>query len=76
MRKKSILRRLIPWIIALAAIVALVLFVFVPIYSTTEKSFGRDAQIIYYEGDGQPLTMETSGPERAEAPSNSTDERA
>ena len=59
MRKKSILRRLIPWIIALAAIAALVLFVFVPIYSTTEKSFGRDAQIIYYEGDGQPLTMET-----------------
>ena len=32
MRKKSILRRLIPWIIALAALAALVFFVFVPMY--------------------------------------------
>lgn len=59
MRKKSILRRLIPWIIALAAIAALILFVFVPIYSSTDKSFGRESQIIYYEGDGKLLSMET-----------------
>ncbi len=58
MRKKSLIRRLIPWIIALAAIAALVLFVFIPMYSASEKSFGRDTNVFYYEGDGKPLTME------------------
>ena len=58
MRRKSILRRLIPWIIILAALAALVVFVFVPIYSAKEKTFGRDTRIIYFEGDGKPVTME------------------
>ncbi len=58
MRKKSILRRLIPWIIALAALAALVFFVFVPMYSQTEKTFGRDAEVFFYDGDGKALTME------------------
>ena len=42
MRKKSIIRRLIPWIIVLAALAALIVFVFVPLYSGEEKTFGRD----------------------------------
>ena len=58
MRKKSIIRRLIPWVIILAALAALIVFVFIPMYSETEKSFGRDSEIYYYDGDGQPLTME------------------
>ena len=58
MRKKSVLRRLIPWIIILAALAALVVFVFVPIYSAKEMSFGRETRIIYFEGDGKPVTME------------------
>ena len=58
MRKKSIIRRLIPWIIALAALAALVVFVFIPMYSQTEKSFGRDSEVFYYTDDNQALTME------------------
>ena len=32
-KKKSLILRLLPWLIVLAAIAALVIFVFVPIYS-------------------------------------------
>ena len=58
MKKKSIIRRLIPWIIALAALALLIIFVMVPIYSREERSFGRETSIFYYDGDGAPLTME------------------
>ena len=58
MKKKSVIRRLIPWLIALAAIAALVIFVFVPLYSGDETSFGRDSEVFYYDGDGKPVTME------------------
>ena len=58
MRKKSIIRRLIPWILILGALAALIVFVFIPIYSSDEKSFGRDTRIIYFEGDGKPVSME------------------
>ena len=58
MRKKSIIRRLIPWIIALAAIAALVVFVFIPMYSGVEKGFGRESEVFYYDGDGKAVTME------------------
>lgn len=57
--KKSIIRRLIPWIVILAALGALVWFVFVPIYSAHGNTFGRETQILYYDGDGKPLTMES-----------------
>ena len=58
MRKKSIIRRLLPWIIALAALALLIVFVFVPIYSRETRSFGRETSVFYYEGDGSVLTME------------------
>ncbi len=58
MRNKSILRRLLPWLIALAALALLIVFVFVPIYSREERSFGRETSVFYYEGDGSPVTME------------------
>ena len=58
MRKKSVIRRLIPWIIVLAALAALVVFVFIPMYSQTEGTFGRDSEVFYYDGDGKPVTME------------------
>ena len=58
MRKKSLIRKLLPWLLILAALAALVVFVFVPIYSAKEKTFGRDTRIIYFEGDGKPVTME------------------
>ena len=57
MRKKSILRRLIPWIIAIV-LIAGAAFVLNKIYTSPGKSFARDTKIIYFEGDGKPLTME------------------
>lgn len=57
MRKKSILLRLIPWIIAIV-LIAGAAYVLNKIYTTPGKSFARDTKIIYFEGDGKPLTME------------------
>ena len=58
-KKKSIIRRLIPWLIGLLALAALVVFVFVPIYSEKEVSTGRDPHVINYDGDGKPVVLET-----------------
>ena len=57
-KKKSILRRLIPWLITLAALAALVVFVGIPLYSDTEEEAVAPPVISYYEGDKKPLTME------------------
>ena len=57
MRKKPILLRLLPWIIA-AVVIAAFVIVLDMIYSHTGKSFARDTKIISYEGDGKPLVME------------------
>nr|AHF26077.1 hypothetical protein [uncultured bacterium Contigcl_1764b] len=58
MKKRSLIVRLIPWIVALAAIAALIFFVFVPIYSVREDSISEPPEILGYEGDGAPLKME------------------
>lgn len=58
MKKKSILLRLIPWLITLAALAALVVFVGIPLYSDTEEEVVNPPVISYYEGDKKPLTME------------------
>ena len=57
MRKKPILLRLLPWIIA-AVVIAAFVIVLDMIYSHTGKSFARDTKIISFEGDGKPLVME------------------
>ena len=57
-KKKSILRRLIPWIIVLAALAALIVFVFIPIYSVKESTISEPPMIHAYEGQGGTLTME------------------
>ena len=57
MRKKSILLRLLPWLIVLV-LVAGAWFVLDKIYSSPGHSFARDTRIISYDGDGKPLTME------------------
>ncbi|MBP5726578.1 MAG: hypothetical protein J6Y48_05830 [Clostridia bacterium] len=58
-KKKSLILRLLPWLIALAAIAALVIFVFIPIYSQQESKFGPDPAVYEYEGEKAPLTMES-----------------
>ena len=57
MRKKPILLRLLPWIIAAVVIIAFVI-VLDMIYSNTSKSFARDTKIISFSGDGKPVIME------------------
>ncbi len=58
-KKRSLILRLLPWLIVLAAIAALIVFVFVPIYSQQETSFGADPVVYEYEGKNDPLKMET-----------------
>ena len=57
-RKKSLFRRLLPWLIVIAALAALVIFVFIPIYSEHSITAGRETRVLHYDGDGQPITLE------------------
>ena len=57
-RQKSLIRRLIPWLIAAAVLACLIIFVFVPIYSQKEEANEEQPVIAYYEGDEKALTME------------------
>ena len=57
-RKKSLIRRLIPWVIVAGALAALVIFVGIPLYSQVETEIANPPVISYYEGDDKPLTME------------------
>ena len=58
MRNKSFFRRLLPWLTGILALAALIVFVFVPIYSEKDSSSGREPSLVFYEGDGKPLTIE------------------
>lgn len=56
--KKKFIRNLIVWLVAIAALAALIIFVFIPIYSEREVSSGREPHLIFYEGDGAPVLIE------------------
>lgn len=58
MKKKSILRRLIPWIIVIALLAALVVFVGIPLYSQKDETTTPLPQVAYYDGDGKTITLE------------------
>ena len=58
MRRKSIIRRLLPWLIAIALIAALVIFVFVPIYSQTDASESQTPEIRSHSGEKDHLILE------------------
>ena len=57
-RRKSLVWRILPWIIVLAAIACLVVFVFVPIYSPKDVRVSEDPVVHGYSGDGKTITME------------------
>lgn len=57
-KKKSLTLRLVPWFFGLLALAALVIFVFIPIYSQKDNSIGEEPVIHGYQGDGKKLTME------------------
>ncbi|MBQ4640368.1 MAG: hypothetical protein IJB69_07630 [Clostridia bacterium] len=58
MKKKSLILRLLPWVIVLALLAALVIFVGIPLYTKDETPHMYKPTIYYYEGDSKPLTME------------------
>ena len=58
MRRQSLIRRLLPWIIAAVLIAALVVFVGIPLYSQKEDTNEYPPVVSYYEGDNKELTME------------------
>ena len=58
MKKKSIIRRLLPWLIFLAVAACLVIFVGIPLYGPQPVSTLEAPVIMYYEGDKKPLVLE------------------
>ncbi len=46
---KKIIKRLLPWVLVLAAIAALVIFVGIPIYTQTEEVHAYDPDILFYD---------------------------
>ncbi len=57
-KKKSLILRLLPWVVVLGLLAALVIFVGIPLYATEDKPHAYTPVIYNYEGDGKPLTME------------------
>ena len=55
---KKIILRSLPWLIALAAIACLVIFVFIPIYTQDDTVELAEPDILFYEGEAKPITME------------------
>ena len=58
MKKKSLILRLLPWVVLLGLLAAFVIFVGIPLYTTEEEPHAYVPVIYNYEGDGKPLTME------------------
>ena len=56
--KKKFIWRLLPWLIVLAALAALVVFVGIPLFTPEVPRDIPAPQVAYYEGDGQPIIME------------------
>lgn len=57
-KKRSVLLRLLPWILVLAALAALIFFVFIPIYSQQEEPISEAPVVHQYDGITGKLTME------------------
>jgi len=58
MKKKSIARRLIPWLITAVLLGLLVYFVIIPLY-VTEKTDNLEEPVVYYfEGEDETITLE------------------
>lgn len=55
---KKIIKRLLPWVIVLALLAALVIFVGIPLYSKDETPHMYTPTVYNYEGDKTPLVME------------------
>ena len=58
MKEKSVLRRLIPWLVALVLIALLVIFVGIPLYAPQKTETVNPPVVSYYEDGKQTLSME------------------
>ncbi|MBR3741325.1 MAG: hypothetical protein IKN04_12870 [Clostridia bacterium] len=58
MKKKSILRRLIPWLITAVLLFCLIYFVGIPLYSQKDEQVTRLPEVSYYEGGKEPIVLE------------------
>lgn len=56
--KKKLVRRLIAWLIALAAIAAIVVFIGIPIFAVKEDTNPNPPKIAYYDGKAKTVTLE------------------
>lgn len=56
--RRNPVRRAVPWVILLAALAALVIFVGIPLYSQQEPEEENPPTVSYYEGGKEPLVME------------------
>ena len=57
-KKKTLLRRLIPWIITAVLLAALIVFVVIPLYAPQEEEKIEPPVISFYEGKNTPVVME------------------
>lgn len=55
---RSILRRVIPWVIAAALLAALVIFVGIPLYSQRDEQSTPLPHVAYFEGKPETVTLE------------------
>ncbi len=56
---KKVILRLLPWLITLALIAAVVIFIGIPLYGTPDEELTLAEPVVeYYEGDNKPLVME------------------
>lgn len=56
---KKIITRVIAWLIALAALAALTIFVVLPLFEEEEQSDLSKPVVSYYEGEAEPIVMES-----------------
>ena len=56
---KKIIARIIAWLIALAALAALTIFVIIPLFEEEEQADVAKPVISYYEGSADPVVMES-----------------
>ena len=63
MKKKSVLRavlrRVIPWVVALGLLAALVIFVGIPLYSQRDEQTTPLPHVDYFDGKAQTITLES-----------------
>ena len=57
-KMKKLLLNLLPWLIVLAGLAALIVFVFVPIYSQNDDTVLEAPAVFFYEGETSALVME------------------